>query len=119
VTGKHALCCVVYARRKNISGRKEVLIIMKRYYINVPRDYRFYTTVVAEDSREARFEAVKNLAFKLLHDFVPMDVSEGEKVYACDQCDGFFPEKDLIRVGEKLLCGLCEAQESGNFPEWW
>jgi hypothetical protein len=90
---------------------------MKRYYIRIPCDYQFYVSVDAQVSREAQFEAIKHLAFKLLNDFVPLDVSEGEEVFPCDQCVGFFPKGDLALVGEKLLCDQCQAYERGEVPE--
>ena len=92
---------------------------MKRYYIRVPRDYQFSTCVEAEDSREAEFEAVKSLAFKALHGFIPLDITEGDEVYPCDQCSLFFPQSDLAEVGEKLLCAQCESYEHGDVPETW
>ena len=92
---------------------------MKRYYIRVPRDYQFYTCVEAEDSREARFEAIKHLAFKVVSDLVPLDISEGDAVYLCDGCASYFPQPDLSEVGEKILCAQCEAYEHGDVPEYW
>ena len=92
---------------------------MKRYYIRIPRDYQFYTCVEAEDSREARFEGLKQLVFKAMNDFVPLDISEGEKVYPCDQCALLFPSGDLHDLDGKLLCSQCEARENGAAPEYW
>jgi hypothetical protein len=92
---------------------------MKRYYIRVPHDYQFYVSVDAEDQREARFEAIKHLVFKVVNDFVPFDISAGDEVYPCDQCVGFYPKTDLTLVGEKLLCEQCEAYERGDVPETW
>jgi formylmethanofuran dehydrogenase subunit E len=82
---------------------------MKRYYIRVPRDYQFYISVDAEDRREARFEAIKSLVFKVLHEFVPLDVSEGEVVYACELCAAFFPQGDLRELDGKKVCDNCIA----------
>jgi hypothetical protein len=92
---------------------------MKRYYIRIPRDYTFYTCVEAEDSREARFEAVKTLVFKALHEFVPLDIDEGETVYPCDGCTSFFPSGDLSDLDGKMLCCQCEAVEHGAVPDYW
>ena len=82
---------------------------MKRYYIRLPRDFQFYTCVEAEDSREARFEAIKTLVFKVLHEFVPLDISEGESVYACELCAAFFPQADLRELDGKKVCEMCIA----------
>ncbi len=83
--------------------------MMKRYYIRIPHDYQFYISVDAEDSREARFEAIKSLVFKVLHEFVPLDVSEGEAVYACELCASFFPQAELRELDGKKVCDLCLA----------
>jgi len=82
---------------------------MKRYYIRIPRDYQFYTCVEAEDSREARFEAIKSLVFKVLHEFVPLDISEGDEVYPCEMCAAFFPQADLRELDGKKVCEMCLA----------
>ncbi len=82
---------------------------MKRYYIRIPRDYQFYISVDAEDSREARFEASKSLVFKVLHEFVPLDIDEGETVYACELCAAFFPQGELRELDGKKVCDLCIA----------
>jgi formylmethanofuran dehydrogenase subunit E len=93
--------------------------MMKRYYIRVPRDYQFYISVDAEDSREARFEAIKSLVFKALHDFVPFDISAGDEVYPCDQCASFFPSSELKEFDGKQVCGQCEEYANGQVPEYW
>ncbi len=91
---------------------------MKRYYIRIPADYMFYTCVEAEDSREARFEAVKTLVFKAMHEFVPLDIDEGETVYPCDGCATFFPSGDLSDLDGKMLCVNCHAYTQGEVPEY-
>ena len=83
------------------------MFAIKRYYIRIPRDYQFYSCIEAEDSREARFEASKSLVFKVLHEFVPLDVSEGEVVYACELCASFFPQAELRELDGKKVCDLC------------
>jgi formylmethanofuran dehydrogenase subunit E len=92
---------------------------MKRYYVRIPREYQFYISVDAEDSREARFEAIKTLVFKILHEFVPLDIDEGERVYPCDQCASYFPQADLKDLDGKLVCGQCEDFANGTIPETW
>jgi formylmethanofuran dehydrogenase subunit E len=82
---------------------------MKRYYIRVPRDYQFYISVDAEDSREARFAAIKQVVFKVVNDFVPFDISEGDAVYPCELCAAFFPQIELRDLDGKKVCDLCLA----------
>ena len=92
---------------------------MKRYYIRVPRDHQFYFVVEAEDSREARFEAIKHIVTKVVNDFVPIDITEGDEVYLCDGCASYFPSSDLKELDGKLVCGQCEVYANGDIPEWW
>jgi len=82
---------------------------MKLYYVTVPRERRIYFTVEAEDSREARFEAIKYLVYDVMHEMIPLDIVEGEEVYQCDGCAQFLQKNDLNRVEGWLYCRPCES----------
>ena len=92
---------------------------MKVYYISVPRTHRFYFSVEAEDRREAYFEAVKTMVFKVMNDMVPLDISEGHEVYPCEDCTAFFQKSDLKQMDGKLVCGQCAEIRTNGIPTYW
>jgi len=92
---------------------------MKVYYISVPRTHRFYFSVEAEDRREAYFEAVKTMVFKVMNDMVPLDISEGHEVYPCEDCTSFFQKSDLKQMDGKLVCGQCAEIGTNGIPTYW
>ena len=89
---------------------------MKVYYISVPRNHRFYFTVEAENSQEARFEAIKTIVFKVMNDMVPLDIAEGHEVYPCEDCTAFFQKSDLKQIDGRLVCYQCEEYRIHGIP---
>jgi len=84
----------------------------------MPRERRIYFTVEAEDSRDARFEAIKHLVYNVMHGSVPLDIIEGDDVYQCDGCADYFNKVDLNAVDGKLYCGLCDSYLIKGIDPW-
>ena len=89
---------------------------MKRYYITVPREYQFYFTVVGRDEHEARFQAMKQLIMDVLDQKVPIDITDGHTVQACELCTDYFPPGDLTEVEGKQVCARCKPYAQGDLP---
>jgi len=92
---------------------------MKTYYVTMPREKRIYFTVEAEDSRDARFEAIKYLVFNVMHEMIPLDIIEGDDVYQCVGCAQYLNRTDLNEVEGKLYCGICESILIHGIPDPW
>jgi formylmethanofuran dehydrogenase subunit E len=92
---------------------------MKRYYVQVPREYQLYFSVEAENKKEARFEAQKHIIHKALNDFVPLDITEADEVFPCEMCAANFPQSDLFDLDGKKVCDRCAQIERTGVPEFW
>jgi hypothetical protein len=92
---------------------------MKTYFVNVPREKRITFTVKAENSREARFEAIKSLVSQVIHEMIPLDILEGEEVYQCVGCAQYFNKVDLTKIDGKLYCWLCDSYLIKGIPDPW
>jgi hypothetical protein len=92
---------------------------MKTYFVNVPREQRITFTVQAENSREARFEAIKYLISTLIQDTLSLDIIEGEEVYQCVGCAQYFNNVDLNKVEGKLYCHVCDSLLIKGIPDHW
>ena len=92
---------------------------MKTYYVTLPREKRIYFTVEAEDSREARCEAVKHLVIDIINEMVSLDIIEGDEVQQCQGCAHFFNRADLNEVEGILYCGMCKSIRIDGVPEYW
>ena len=93
---------------------------MKRYIVTVPREHRFYFSVEAEDSREARFEAIRTIVTRVINGKVPLDIGEGHEVYPCEDCASYFPKSDLKLIdGGKLVCLQCEDYRINGINQAW
>jgi hypothetical protein len=92
---------------------------MKTYFVNVPREKRITFTVQAEDSRDARFEAIRTLVSQVICELIPLDIIEGEEVYQCVGCAQYFDNAVLSNVEGKLYCGLCDDILIKGLPDPW
>jgi hypothetical protein len=93
---------------------------MKSYIVSVPREFRFYFSVEAEDSREARFEAIRTIVTRAISGLVPLDIGEGHEVYPCEDCASNLPKSDLRQIdGGKLVCLECENYRINGIPNYW
>jgi len=92
---------------------------MKTYFVNVPREKRITFTVQAEDSREARFEAIKHLISLLIQDVISLDIIEGDEVYQCVGCAQYFNKVDLTNVEGMLYCHVCDSLLIKGLPDRW
>jgi hypothetical protein len=91
---------------------------MKEYHVQ-PQNFRFSFTVKAENSREAYFEAVKLIVFKVMNGMVTLDIVEGDEIYKCEGCSASLPMAALENVDGELLCGLCICYRRGENPFDW
>lgn len=92
---------------------------MKTFYVTVPREKRIYFTVEAEDSREARFEAIRHLVFDVMQEMIPLDIIEGDTVYQCVGCAQFFTSTDLREIDGRLYCESCKSFLIHGIPDQW
>lgn len=99
----------IFARRHTAGTAERRWADIKLYYVTVPRERRIYFAVEAEDSRDARFEAIKHLVYNIMHEMIPLDIVEGEEVFQCGGCAQFLQKPDLNHSEGRLYCRPCES----------